>query len=159
LILDTGDGNYDFTLNNLFSEKKIANESALLWLAKKQGYTKTQLKAAIFENECGDSKFLKSVRQECANVTTHMNALAFFVKITIKELIEYKEKSGAVLIKKGTSCGLIDVWNGAGGVLEIQLEKDVKIPKNKIRSFTIDGGDGYGVDQIYGMSSSFWTEY
>jgi hypothetical protein len=78
--------------------------------------------------------------------------------MTIKELIEYKEKPYTIVMKKGTSCGLIDIWNGAGGVLEIELERDVEIPPDKVRSFNIDGGDGYGVDQIYGMSSSFWTE-
>ncbi len=156
LILDTGDGNYDFTLNNLLNGEGIDNESALLWLANQQGYTRDQLKAAISEGNFGDSKLLKSIRAECANVTTHMNALAFFVKISIRELINYKENPHPITIKKGTSCGLIDVWNGAGGILEIELEKDIEIPQDKVRSFKIDGADGYGVDQIYGMSSSFW---
>jgi len=157
LILDTGDGNYDFTLNNLLNGEDINKESALLWLAKKQGYTKKQLKSAM-SGDCGESKLLKSIRAECANVTTHMNALAFFVKTTIRTLIDYKENPQTIKLNKGTSCGLIDVWNGAGGILEIELEKDIKIPPDKVRSFKIDGADGYGVDQIYGMSSSFWTE-
>jgi hypothetical protein len=162
LILDTGDGNYDFTLNNLLNGEGISSGSALLWLANQQGYTREQLEAVVLNNDfsgnSGESVLLRTILAECSNVSSNMNALAFFVKMTIKELIEYKEKPYTIVMKKGTSCGLIDIWNGAGGVLEIELERDVEIPPDKVRSFNIDGGDGYGVDQIYGMSSSFWTE-
>ena len=158
LILDTGDGNYDYTLNNLLNGEEISDESALLWLAIQQGYTKEQLEVAMAEGEFGGSKFLKSAREECLNVTSSMNAVAFFVKMSIKDLINYKENPYTFKIDAGTSCGLVDFWNGAGGILEIQLEKAVEVPADKVRSFTIDGADGYGVDKIYCMSSSFWTE-
>lgn len=43
IILDTGDGNYDFIKNNLDKNGDIHPSSFLLWLANQQGYSKEQL--------------------------------------------------------------------------------------------------------------------
>jgi len=159
IIVDTGDGNYDYTLNNWLTwdarEEEINDESSILWLVQQQGYTRDQLENLIREHETCGSKFLKSVYQECENVTTHMNALAFFTKMTLKEFIELQENPYDLTLSEKTSCGLYDCWNGAGGVLEIHLERPVTIPKEFIEAH-IDGCRGYGVDEIYGVSSSFW---
>jgi hypothetical protein len=159
IIVNTGDGDYDYTLNNWLTwdarEEEINDESSILWLVKQQGYTKEQLKNLIEEHEIYDSKFLKSIYQECENVTTHMNALAFFTKMTLKEYIELQENPSDLTLSERTSCGLYDCWNGAGGCLEIYLEKPVIIPKDFIEVH-IDGCRGYGVNEIYGMCSSFW---
>jgi hypothetical protein len=84
-----------------------------------------------------------------------MNALTFFTKMTLKEFIDYQENPTDLTISIEKNCGLYDPWNGAGSVLEIELEKPVKIPKKYIEMH-IDGCRGYGVDEIYGMCSSFW---
>ena len=39
----------------------------------------------------GDSKLLESLRTEVLNCSSHMNALTFFVKMTVKELFELQE--------------------------------------------------------------------
>lgn len=160
IIIDTGDGNYDFTLNNLYQADEINEDSALLWLAKAQGYTKEQLEKATIAEEVSfsDSKLLKSIYQECLNTTSSMNALSFFVDMTIKDLIDYKKKPWTIKLDKDVKCGLVDYWNGAGGILEIELEKELEIPSDKVRSFKIDGADGYGVGEIFGMCSTFWTD-
>jgi len=160
IIIDSGDGNYDFTLNNLYQADEIEEESSLLWLALQQGYTKKQLEDATIAEEVNfnDSKFLSSIYQECLNTTSNMNALTFFVKMTIQELIEYKSKPWDLTLKKDVKCGLVDFWNGAGGILGIEVEHEVVIPTDKVRSFTIDGADGYGVSEIFGICSSFYTD-
>lgn len=162
IIVDTGDGNYDFTLNNFLSynareDEEIEDESSILWLVKQQGYTKEHLNNAIKHNDFHNSKLLKSIIQECQNVTTHMNTLSFFVKMTLKEFIDFSDSNNSITLKSNTSCGLYDCWNGAGSVLGIDLERDVVIPAELINAH-IDGARGYGVDSIYGMMSSFWTE-
>lgn len=86
-----------------------------------------------------------------------MNALAFFVKMTLKQFIELRENPINIKLSKDTSCGLYDCWNGSGGTLELELENDVVIPKKYVEMH-IDGTRGYGVDNIYGMSSSFWSD-
>lgn len=181
LLVDTGDGNYEFTLNQPFfsfygeSTDKIEEESALLWLARQQGYSKEQLTEVLKSDvEKSDSKFLNSVYQEVQNCTTSMNALTFFFKITLGEWISlndaikseehlndrhYPSRSkgtGYLTLKANTPCGLYDPWNGAGSILEIALDKPVRIPFHFIDSILPDGLRGYGVDSIYGICSDFW---
>lgn len=160
IIIDTGDGNYDFTLNNLGQADEINNESALLWLALEQGYSKKQLEKATIAEEVSfnNSKLLQSIYQECLNTTSHMNALSFFVSVTIQDLIDYKTKPYTIALKKSVKCGLVDFWNGAGGILEIELERELEIPIDKVWSFNIDGADGCGVNEIFGVCNSFYTE-
>jgi hypothetical protein len=162
VLVDTGDSNYDYTLNNFASynasnDEEIDEESSILWLVRQQGYTKEQLENAAWNGEYGGSKFLKSVHTELVNVSTHMNALAFFVTMTLQEYIDFSDSKQSLILGKDTSCGLYDCWNGAGGCLEIKLEKDVVIPHEYIEAH-IDGTRGYSIDEIYGMMNSFWTD-
>jgi hypothetical protein len=162
LLLDTGDGNYDYTLNNFSSynagkDEGISEESSILWLVQQQGYTKEQLLQAVI-GEFNGSKFLKSISTECANVTTHMNALTFFVSMTLKEFIGLEDNGyDNLVLGANSNCGLYDPWSGAGSCLEITLEKDVVIPAKFIQAH-VDGCRGYGVDEIYGMNSGFWKD-
>ena len=167
IILDTGDGNFDFTENELFGciyqEKGYRPESSVILLMKQQGYTEAQIIRFIENEDFQDSKFLKSVYDECINTTTCMNALSFFVTMTLEECLDLhealnsKEKAGkSIVIEKGTPCGLYDPWGGAGSILEIETEKDVVVPIEFVSSAMPDGCRGYGVDEIYGMIDRFW---
>lgn len=181
IIVDTGDGNYDFTCNELFGcnyrEAGYDKNSSLVWLMRNQGYKVPEIKKFINNKEYGDSKFLKSIYNECINTTTCMNALTFFVKMTIGECMDFNERMNElnkadvgnmqyypktrkykdyIILKNGTPCGLYDAWNGAGSVLEIELEQDVKLPIKYIDSALPDGCRGYSIGEIYGMCLSFW---
>ena len=178
IIVDAGDGNSDFTINQPFAswdgrnDKIIDENSAILWLARQQGYKKSELTQALRDQECRQSKFLKSVLQEVENTSTHMNALTFLVKMTLKEWFKLHDAinqedqhhpkrskgRGFVMLDKTTTCGLYDPWGGAGSVLEIQLERDVRLPIRFIDSAWPDGARGYSVTEIYGLCSSAWTD-
>lgn len=184
IMIDTGDGNYDYTLNAHYpcycgGEKGEAmdNKASLVWLAKQQGYTKGQLRKALDDGDMANPKgFLESCRVEAANMSSHMQTLVFLVKMNLKtlmkinHLIQIREKGGHkydateypncgyITLSKDTMCGLFDPWNGGGSVLEINLEKDVKIPIKFIRSCLPDGGDGYGIDDVYGLCGSCWKD-
>ena len=160
IIVNAGDGDHDFTLNNFAAYnavpgEAIDNNSGIFWLVKQQGYTKAHLNRAIRHQNFSGSKFLRSVYRECINVTTHMNALAFFVRKTLGEYIDFVENPRDLTLPVGTSCGLYDCWNGAGGLLGIELEKPVVIPRQYIEMH-IDGCRGYGIKEIYGLTDSFW---
>ena len=106
-----------------------------------------------------------------------MNALSFFVKLSLKEALELhelvndiqftkngyvkisdgKEATSEITLAKETACGLYDTWNGAGSMLEIKLEKDVVLPLKYIDSASPDGCRGYSISSIYGVCGSFWT--
>lgn len=185
IMLDTGDGNYDFTLNSPYPcwygqyDARLDEKSSLLWLARQQGYNKTKLWRALREGDMVNPKgFLQSCRVECANLPSAMAAVTFLVRMTLAELIELNRcirlqnrnghfydatknpYCGYVTLGKDTMCGLFDPWAGGGSVLEIQLEKDVKIPIKYIWSALPDGcgHGGYGVGEVYGMCGSAWQD-
>lgn len=99
LILDTGDMNYDFVSNSIGGhynacDHSIPEESSLLWLARQQGYRKSELKKTLAG--CGNtqSSLLKSIYVETQNCSSHMNALVFLVKMTLEEYFNLRDAIG-----------------------------------------------------------------
>lgn len=182
IMVDTGDGNYDYTLNAHYpcwygNEKgePMHDKASLVWLARQQGYNKTQLRKALDNGDLAAPEgFLQSCAVEMANMSSHIQTLTFLTTMTLRDLMKLNEMltlreeggkcydnskypyCGYITIDKDTDCGLYDPWNGGGSVLEIQLEKDVRLPIKYIRSALPDGGDGYSVDSVYGLCGSAW---
>ena len=182
IMVDTGDGNVDYTLNSAYPcwygnyYTPIDPRSGIAWLAKTQGYTKGKLKRALQMGDMADPHgFLESMRVELANLSSAMSTVTFLVELTFEQLIElnrlirlqdrdgvhYDSREnpycGYIILDKNTEAGLYDPWNGGGSCFEIQLEKDVKLPVKYIRSALPDGGDGHSVGSVYGMCGSAWT--
>lgn len=185
IMLDTGDGNYDYSLNAVYpcwygrEEDYHNSKASVVWLAKQQGYGKRVFRKAMNEGDSGEHhSFLNSMRQELANLPSHMSTVTFLVSMTLKELIELnrlirlqdrngrfydatkKPYCGYIIIDKKTVTGLYDPWCGGGSVFEIELEKDVRIPVRFIRSALPDGGikHEYSVGEVYGMCGSAWKD-
>lgn len=183
IMVDTGDGNYDYTLNGAYPcwygtcNAPIDPRAGIAWLAGTQGYTRGQLKRALRDGDiAGPKGFLESMRVELANLPSAMSTVTFLVELTLEQLIEldrlvrlqdrnghhYDAREnpycGYIVIDKDTETGLFDPWNGGGSLFEIQLEKDVKLPIKYIRSALPDGGDGHSVESVYGMCASAWTQ-
>lgn len=161
IIIDTGDGEYDFSLNGQYGDlSEINNNNSLLWLTRTQGYSRNQLKKLIHDgHNVNNSDFLKSLEEEILNETTCLNALTFFVNMTLGELLNINDtQNKKIRINKNTNCGLVDFWNGAGSLLNISLEKDLIINSSIIDSISIDGSRRYSVKSIYGIDNSLWNE-
>ena len=187
ILVDTGDLNYDYTLNSMYphynssSEDEIDGQASLAWLSSQQGYNKEHLEKALKEEMYNGSKFLKSVREEVLNASTSMNCLTFLVGMTLEDAIKLQERikedkkiksdgswydpknrlgTDFITIDKRVECGLFDTWNGGGGCLEIELEKDIKLPLKYIDSIEVDKSNtrGYGVADVYGLDSSPWRD-
>lgn len=182
IMVDTGDGNYDYTLNSVYPcwgsemDDAINSKASIVWLSKSQGYGKRQMKQELRRGDVRNPQgYLPSLRQELANLPSHMAVLTFLVEMSLEELIELnkgirlQERNGHfydatknpycgyITLDKRTETGLYDPWSGGGSVFEIQLEKDVHLPIRFIRSVLPDGGDGrYSVESVYGMCSSVW---
>lgn len=168
-------------------EGYIEKESSMLWLAKTQSKATALRKACknqfktdgnYVNRNIEEDKFIESCIQELENSSSHMATVTFLVKMQLFDLFkliemqreEYdengkydprkneKSKSYIVLDKK-TECGLFNPWGGGGSVLEIELEKDVKLPI-KYCVFTVDGCKRYGYDigDVYGLSGDVWKE-
>lgn len=183
LMMDTGDGNYDYVLNSIYpcwygrDEHVIDKKASLLWLAKSQGYTKGQFQNAMKNGDMANPNgFLDSCCVELANLPSHMSTVTFLVEMTLDQLlglnwlIKLQDRNGHfydttknpycgyVVLDKKTTTGLYDPWNGGGSLFGIQLEKDVKIPVKFIRSALPDGGDGYSVSYTYDMWGGCWMD-
>ena len=165
--IDTGDGNYDYTLNPSYyngniganpegEEKGIDKPASLVWLAETQGYSLEQLREALAEGDVENPQgFLQSVRQEAQNMSSHMAQLVFLCTASLSELLNWNTDKTALSIPRDIDCGLFDKWNGGGSVLEIQLEKPITIPAEYIQEFTPDVSAHYtyGVDDVYGLTA------
>lgn len=183
IMVDTGDGNYDYTLNSVYPcwygscDAPIDDRAGIVWLAKTQGYTNAKLRRALQQGDMREPKgFLQSMRVELANLASAMSTVTFLVEMTLKELMElnrlvrlqdregrhYDSREnpycGYIVLDKATETGLYDPWHGGGSCFEIELEQDVKLPVKYIRSALPDGGDGYSVEEVYGMCGSAWQQ-
>lgn len=169
IAVDTGDANFDFTLNNLaphyqsIEEEDVDDSASLIWLAKQQGHTKEELIRCLYDDEETNSVLIKSIKEELENSSSCINALMFFVDmelgeaITLIENVKGFEADDTIIISKDTPCGLYDSWNGSGGLLEIKLEKDVVLPKKHVFYIDLDGEHGYSLEDTYGLCKSFWS--
>ena len=165
IVVDAGDANYDFGINEVYphydgdyDELKshgVPNESCIAWLAKRQGYLKKALKMALLHDEKVESKFLQSLYEELLNCSSALPQLVFMKKMTIEEWLELLEKK-TIAISKDTRTGLVDFWNGAGGLLDIELEKDFKFSSKFIHEIQPDVCYRYGVLDIYGASECLY---
>lgn len=103
IMLDTGDGNYDFTKNNILNwyasngygenDGGISELSPVLWLAKQQEKEQEVLFACkeVYMDGCYDNikdKFTESIVQELENIASHMSTLTFLVKMDLFQLFE-----------------------------------------------------------------------
>lgn len=165
--MDTGDANYEFVCNHLEPAwngkpiEEIADESAILWLAQQNGYTKESfIKYMKMEQDgklpADEHPFIHSMYQEIENTTTHCNMVVFIGQMSLEELAE-AQKNG-VTITRNTICGLYDHWNGAGGPLDIELQKDIYIPVDQTLSICPDYQDDghYSVDYTYAPNPKVW---
>jgi hypothetical protein len=156
ILVDTGDGDYDLTCNNIAPawggcDPEEANyEASLFWLASQQGFCAEQVVAAL-KGAHTESLFLKSIVQEVENESSSINVLTFLCTMTLEQWIEIRESGahGSLRIEKGAMCGLYDPWSGSGSVLEIELEHDVVLPMKLVHEVTPDVClYKYGVDEV-----------
>ena len=171
IIVSNGDDNYDFWLNEHIVDEdgnvdKDAEKAGIVWLAKQQGYTLDQVVEILKDGDVAEPKtFLKTVLQEVAN-GYGCEALTFCVKMTLGQAIALKERmgsnqNGSIVLDKKVECGLFDLWEGGGSMLEIACEKDIEIPFKNIWRFYIDtcGSSRYdSIHNVYGTDDSIWRD-
>jgi hypothetical protein len=182
IFMDTGDANYDFSLNNPIrsywgqGQTTFDEDSSLLWLVRQQGHKKSEIVKALKADGYPENKFLRSVVEEVENAGNCMNALVFLVEMPLRtwfklrraqkqeeagEVRYYPRKSrgrGYIVLDKNTTCGLFNEWIGGGSILNIALEKDVKIPLRYIWRAHADYCHSYSVADVYGLCYSAWHD-
>lgn len=168
ILVDFGDANYDFSLNEydtIFSEEAYEN-SSILNLIKMFGYDRDKFLRYLkddsnsFKEEMTkeEMEFFEDLYHEILNTTTPTNALTFFVKTNLRDfLILQEEKLKSITIKKGSLAGLYDGWSGAGSLLQINIPRDITMNKENLIIEVDEFSDLYSVNSIYGIND-LWSE-
>ena len=183
VIINNGDMNYDFTKHNILNYAGsygycdgLEETAGLYWLAKQQRRLTLLKKAIANPEKKTESRFVNSCITELENATCHMTALTFLVQMDLNTAIDIIEKQktalenkvyneyhpnevkgnpiGTVTLDSSTTCGLFDAWNGGGSVLEIELEKDVKLPLHLIDRINTDDY----IQSVYGLCGDCWGD-
>ena len=184
ILVDTGDMNYDYTLNAVYphyngrEDDEIDDKASLVWLAKTQGYTKEQLQNQLTngKDKLDVKGFLETVYQEVINCSTSCPTLIFPIKMTLEQAMkicqiinkrdeggykynpEKREDCGSIVIDKNVDCVLYDYDEGGGGCWGIELEKDVELPIKFIHIAIPDGALHYSMKECYGVTSECWKK-
>lgn len=182
IVIDNGDANTDFNAHTIspcyeadFTKNRsnLSRESGMMLIAKLQDYRIKDFRkifnACRYADTYGKTEkmkdlnrkypFITSCYREIKESTGPLTAFVLCVKTTLREVLAWNtEKTDLRISKNIDACGLYDYWNGAGSNLEIHLEKDIVIPKEKIFRFVPDFYWGnYSIEECYGMTSETWT--
>lgn len=169
LLIDTGDANWDFSLNPSYyndwlgrgedSQDEIGEPASLVWIAKTQGYSLEELRNALKTDDRNSlDTFLKSMRQEAENAQG--GCFAFLVTSTLREIIQIAAGDySSIFVPADVMCGIFEPFTGGGSVLDVQLNTGITIPKNYVWEFAPDEYKaGYrSIMDVYGMLSSAYN--
>lgn len=181
IVIDNGDANTDFNAHTIspcyeadFTKNRsnLSRESGMMLIAKLQDYRIKDFRkifnACRYADTYGKTEkmkdlnrkypFITSCYKEIKESTGPLTAFVLCVKTTLREMLAWNtEKTDLRISKNIEACGLYDYWNGAGSNLEIHLEKDIVIPKEKVYRFVPDFYWDYSIEECYGVTSEMWT--
>ena len=164
-----GDSNWDndyhkfqFLAKNLKNDlvdkeelKSSIEKTKLPILINSQGYNVEDL---LDNKKLEKSKFLKSLKEEMYDYITDLSGmeLTFAIdNLEFKNLLSSLE-SDYIHISKETSLGLFNKVNGCGSGLNVELEKDIDIPKSIITTLNIKNNSYYSPKKVYGIYTNFY---
>ena len=167
LVLNTGDANTDFSDNpcpNDFGKEgyTMPDTASLKWLCEQIGVDVNKINNIIATGTVEDIPSLnnieKSIVEEIANTTTYLNAVVFLISVPFENLLDLKEQK-TIVLPRNVVCGLYDMWNGAGGPLEIVIPGTLTVPANIVWELVpdISTPGEYSVQETYGLSSRDYT--
>lgn len=149
------------------NEREKHFDNALTYLVYQQGHSLTELTEAYFSDTPSDNTFVKSVVDELNDFPQYgMAELTVLVKLNkdgLEALDRIAKGEGDVTFSKNTMLGLYNEWQGAGALLDIQLEQNFTVPASMVRNVQIEGQrsdytHGYTVDDTYGLIGSCWKD-
>ena len=143
----------EITLEEALLELEDENErpNPLNWLIQTQGYELTDL----YDNsKVQNSPFLKSLTTEICDYEDDLSGnLAFrFPKVPFNEVFEFEDNNTNLFVKAGDNIevGIFNCVYGSGSGMQIELEKDLVIPKEFIQVSRTGKSIGYMPADVYG---------
>ena len=125
--------------------------SPLNWLMQTQGYELIDL---YDKDKVENSVFLRTLTSELSDYQNELNgSLVFrFPDIPLEQIFNFEENKENVLVKAGDNVevGIYDCVYGSGSGMQVELEKDVVIPKDYIQISRTGKSIGYMPSEVYG---------
>lgn len=125
--------------------------SPLNWLMQTQGYELIDL---YDKDKVENSVFLKTLTSELSDYQSELNgSLVFrFPDVPLEQIFNFEENKENVLVKAGDNVevGIYDCVYGSGSGMQIELEKDLVIPKEFIQVSRTGKSIGYMPSEVYG---------
>lgn len=158
-----GDSFYWYDLENVDDF-----DNALTYLIHQQGHTIEEYYKSRKENPDGfptaSVSFIDSVTNEIVNTPSYsMSALSALIELDGEDILTFFDKlhdeKEYLQFSPDTEIGLFNPWQGAGGLLEINLEMPFVVPVSMVFDFQMEGETlkfQYSVDQAYGLVGSVW---
>lgn len=189
LVIDNGDKETEFCRHDCFPNyiahgnihSCLSSESGMMLIANLQGYSNKKFKniyrqyaLAKWYNKKEKKKqlekqypFIISCYNEIWECPTSQSCFVICINISLEDLLDWHENKTDIHIPKNIKCsGLYNYWSGGGSLLDIQLEKDITIPKEKITYLLPDEAwntsqhrgiyFGYSIQNCYGMCYDQW---
>lgn len=178
IIIDFNNQDSDTEFSNSNNLENCKNNN-LYTLLRKQGYSKKDYENNLkflkdnkenlmkdkynydFDKieKLGGSKFLTSVKEEIINnMYDYLTTLVVLKKMSLRDLIEIEE----INVNTDNMIGLFNECYGSGSLLEIKLEKDFILNREKdIYNIQVENCKqdfGYSVNEVYGLINSCWKE-
>lgn len=179
IIVNHGDMNYDYSLHDIlhYTNEKLRKEAGLYWLATQQKKNGRLLKAIKTLDHKTSDNFVNTCVEELINLPygSH-SALTICTQIKWEDLIKLKKEiesfedseyrysptkcrtgrfcDNKITISKNAIVGLFDYMAGGGSTMEIEVDKDIKIPIqfiHKVMPFFGKSCTGYTPDEVYGF--------
>ena len=154
IMVDTGDGNYDYVLNSVYPcwygsyNQKIDDRAGIVWLAKTQGYAKGQLWNVLRKGDVPAPKgFLESMRVEVANISSHMNTVTFLVEMTLRDLMELNRLIKLQEIRERLGRPVAALLDTKGPEIRIRTFKEGKAELVEGQEFTLTSEDIEGTNE------------
>lgn len=147
-------------------------DNALTYLIHQQGHSVKEIYDCLLGNPRGftsenSNTFAKSVVNDIVNNTSeHISSVCALVELSGEDIITFfdavAEGKKYLSFDKTTEIGLFNDWSGAGGLLEIQLDKPFVVPVDMVKNIQIEGAgkenSGYTVNEVYGLIGSCWKD-
>ena len=167
LVLNTGDANTDFADNPNYSDMgkqgyTMPDTASLKWLCEQIGVDINKINNIIATGAVEDTSSLnnveKSIVEEIENTTTYLNAVVFLISVPFENLLNLKEQK-TIVLPANVVCGLYDMWNGAGGPLEIVIPSTLTVPFDIVWELVpdISTSSEYSAQEIYGLTPRNYT--
>ena len=125
--------------------------SPLNWLMQTQGYELIDL---YDKDKVENSVFLKTLTSELSDYQSELNgSLVFrFPDVPLEQIFNFEENKENVLVKASDNVevGIYDCVYGSGSGMQIELEKDLVIPKEFIQVSRTGKSIGYMPSEVYG---------